>query len=186
LIWRDIAASNSVRPRAIPHGDGNRIAVRAMTQQGGLVASRLTFRFARNFQISIARFPEKQLCGISPLGGTLFANRSISRIKHCSRHRRQPHPELDRTSSARPWRHDGRCDGSEVYVGISKSNPDKYQVIKRRPARLDQPRLLHTAGPTCLGAGDTPPGWVDPELMPQSARAALSVCASPVRSEVIY
>ncbi|RUU93965.1 hypothetical protein EOB59_00440 [Mesorhizobium sp. M7A.F.Ca.MR.176.00.0.0] len=120
-----------------PSRDGSRIAVRATRDDGAAVA------FAYDLDRRL-KYPDINLaqvagttssCTISPLGENIlcFQNladgteqRAIFAIDGTLRqtwkdHHRPGHGDM--TLDA---------DGSEIYVGISKSSPDKYQVIKRR------------------------------------------------------
>jgi hypothetical protein len=117
--------------------DGNRLVVRAARASGELVA------FA--YDVGTAtKYPDIQLdrldgsnswCTISPSGRYVFCYQEMpdrtdvayifsvdgAEVQHWPEHHRPGHGDMaiDR-------------DGSDVYVGISKSEPDKYQVIKRR------------------------------------------------------
>ncbi|RUY72304.1 hypothetical protein EN965_06560, partial [Mesorhizobium sp. M7A.F.Ca.CA.001.05.1.1] len=120
-----------------PSRDGNRIAVRATRNDGAAVV------FAYDIDRRL-KYPDIDLaqvagttssCTISPLGENIlcFQNlvdgteqRAIFAVDGTLRqtwkdHHRPGHGDL--TLDA---------DGSEIYVGTSKSAPDKYQVIKRR------------------------------------------------------
>ncbi|MGM4894566.1 hypothetical protein [Tardiphaga sp. 709] len=120
-----------------PSWDGNRIVVRAISQQGTLVAFALDLSDRRKFpDIDLARIPGKNsYCGISPLGKHIFCQQSLidftdqafvfsiegDLLQSWTEHHRPGHGDMTVD-----------IDGYEVYVGISKSAPDKYQVIKRR------------------------------------------------------
>lgn len=120
-----------------PSWDGNRIVVRATSQAGALVAFAFDLSARRKFpDIVLARLPgQNSYCGISPLGSYIFCQQSLidstdqafvftieaNLIQSWTEHHRPGHGDMTVD--------DG---GREVYVGISKSAPDKYQVIKRR------------------------------------------------------
>ncbi|WP_349509592.1 hypothetical protein [Tardiphaga robiniae] len=120
-----------------PSWDGNRIVVRAISQQGTLVAFAMDLSDRRKFpDIELARIPGKNsYCGISPLGKYIFCQQSLidftdqafvfsiegDLLQSWTEHHRPGHGDMTVDN-----------DGYEVYVGISKSAPDKYQVIKRR------------------------------------------------------
>jgi hypothetical protein len=117
--------------------DGNRLVVRAVTPSGEPVA------FAYDIQ-SETKYPDVQLehlkgsnnyCTISPSGQYVFCSQGMPdnsdiayifsldghQVQHWAEHHRPGHGDMTTDN-----------DGSDVYVGISKSEPDKYQVIKRR------------------------------------------------------
>ena len=120
-----------------PSWDGNRIVVRATNQADALVAFAFDLSDRHKFpDIDLARLPGKNdYCGISPLGKYIFCQQSLvdltdqafvltvegNLIQSWTEHHRPGHGDMTVES-----------DGQEVYVGISKSDPDKYQVIKRR------------------------------------------------------
>ncbi|MGM4991135.1 hypothetical protein [Tardiphaga robiniae] len=120
-----------------PSWDGNRIVVRAIGQQGTLVAFAMDLSDRRKFpDIELARIPGKNsYCGISPLGKYIFCQQSLidftdqafvfsiegDLLQSWTEHHRPGHGDMTVDAG-----------GDEVYVGISKSAPDKYQVIKRR------------------------------------------------------
>ncbi|MER8849988.1 hypothetical protein NKH94_00090 [Mesorhizobium australicum] len=120
-----------------PSRDGKRIAVRAVRADGKAVV--FAFDLADRFKfpdIDLAQVPgTTSSCTISPLGTNIlcFQNladgteqRAILSVDGTLRQRWTDHH--------RPGHGDLTLDddGSEVYVGISKSGPDKYHVIKRR------------------------------------------------------
>jgi hypothetical protein len=120
-----------------PSRDGSRIAVRAVRKDGADVVFAFDLDRRSKFpDIDLSRVPgTASSCTISPLGTYIlcFQNlldgteqRAIFTVdgtlhQRWTDHHRPGHGDL--TVDA---------DGSEVYVGISKSNPDKFQVIKRR------------------------------------------------------
>jgi hypothetical protein len=120
-----------------PSWDGHRIVVRATTQEGSLVAFAADLSTRRKYpDIDLTRIPGKSsYCGISPLGTYIFCQQSLADLtdqafvfgvdgslkQSWTEHHRPAHGDMTVDS-----------DGQEVYVGISKSVPDKYQVIKRR------------------------------------------------------
>ncbi|MER9920513.1 MULTISPECIES: hypothetical protein [unclassified Mesorhizobium] len=122
-----------------PSRDGSRIAVRATNNDGRAVVFGYDLKQRRKFpDIDLAEFPGTTgSCSISPLGinivcsqqlpdgieaSFVFSIDGILRQKWMEHHR-PGHGDMTVDS-----------DGSEIYVGISKSDPDKYQVIKRRLA----------------------------------------------------
>ena len=120
-----------------PSWDGSRIVVRATSPSGPLVAFAFDLSSRQKFpDVELARLPGKNsYCGISPLGGYIFCQQALidltdqafvftvggDLIQSWTEHHRPGHGDMTVDN-----------DGKEVYVGISKSPPDKYQVIKRR------------------------------------------------------
>lgn len=117
--------------------DGNRLVVRANTKSGALVAFAYDIQTATKYpDIDLARLDGvNSYCTISPSGQHTFCfqrlpdqmnsayvyNLNAEQVQHWSEHHRPGHGDMTIDH-----------DGSDVYVGISKSEPDKYQVIKRR------------------------------------------------------
>jgi hypothetical protein len=117
--------------------DGSRIVVRATTREGALVAFAADLSTRQIYPaIDLTRIPGKNsYCGISPLGTYIFCQQGLADLtdqafvfgvdgslkQSWTEHHRPAHGDMTVDS-----------DGQEVYVGISKSAPDKYQVIKRR------------------------------------------------------
>jgi hypothetical protein len=120
-----------------PSRDGSRLVVRAVTGAGTLVA------FAYDMAAK-TKYPDIRLsdlrgkndyCGISPSGRYVFCVQKLpsgidegyvfavdgALLQHWTEHHRPGHGDM--TIDA---------DGSDVYVGISKDNPDKFHIIKRR------------------------------------------------------
>lgn len=120
-----------------PSDDGNRIVVRAVRDGGDAVVFAYDLKQRRKFpDIDLAQIVgTNDACSISPLGVNILCFQelkdgteqtfvfSVDGVLHqtWTEHHRPGHGDL--TIDA---------DGSETYVGISKSDPDKYQVIKRR------------------------------------------------------
>jgi hypothetical protein len=119
-----------------PSQDGKRIVLRAKSPAGALVA------FAYDIVLK-KKFPDIDLtnltgvngyCGISPSGRyiTCFQNDAGTemadiftiegaRIQHWPEHHRPAHGDMGID-----------VDGNDVYVGVSKADPDKWHIIKRR------------------------------------------------------
>ncbi|PWJ87917.1 hypothetical protein C8D77_1136 [Mesorhizobium loti] len=120
-----------------PSLDGNRIAVLATRNDGKAVVFGYDLRLQRKFaDIDLAQLPgTTHYCSISPLGINILCFQELpdgnepsfifsidgALRQKWAEHHRPGHGDM--TIDA---------DGSEIYVGISKSDPDKYQVIKRR------------------------------------------------------
>lgn len=117
--------------------DGNRLVVRATTSSGRLIAFPYDIRTATKFpDIRLDRLDgDNHYCTISPSGEYTLCYQEMpdktdvayiftvdgSQVQHWAEHHRPGHGDMMIDS-----------DGSDVYVGISKSDPDKYQIIKRR------------------------------------------------------
>ena len=120
-----------------PSQDGSRLVVRATNHAGAQVAFAYDIA-ARN------KYPDIELanlegvngfCGISPSGRYIPCFQTMSngietayvftldgvQLQHWTEHHRPAHGDM--TIDA---------DGSDVYVGISKADPDKWHIIKRR------------------------------------------------------
>ena len=120
-----------------PSHDGNRLVVRATNRAGALVAFAYDIAERRKYpDIELANLPGRNgYCTISPSGryigcfqntfdGTDTAHIFTvdgAQLQHWTEHHRPGHGDM--TIDA---------DGSDVYVGISKADPDKYHIIKRR------------------------------------------------------
>jgi hypothetical protein len=119
-----------------PSWDGNRIVVRARNQAGALVAFAVDLSTRQKFpDIDLARLPGKNsYCSISPLGRYIFCQQSDIDTNQAFVLDIDGNLVQSWNENHRPGHGDMTVDGdgSEVYVGISKSVPDKYQVIKRR------------------------------------------------------
>lgn len=120
-----------------PSRDGNRVAVRATRNDGKEVAFGFDFKLLRKFaDIDLGQLPGTTgSCSISPLGDNILCSQELKDgteptfIFSIDGDLRQKWPEHHR-----PGHGDMTvdADGDEIYVGISKSDPDKYQVIKRK------------------------------------------------------
>lgn len=119
-----------------PSRDGRRIALRATTADGALVTFAYDLASRQKFpDILLAKLPGRDgACIISPLGAHIMCSRWVDGtaqafiftvegdlVQSWTEHHRPSHGDMTVDS-----------DGREVYVGISKSAPDIYQVIKRR------------------------------------------------------
>jgi uncharacterized membrane protein len=172
-----------------PSWDGKRIAVRAMTQQGALVAFAIDLSTGQKFpDIDLARLPGKNsYCSISPLGGYIFCQQvgvtdqgfvfgiDGSLIQSWTEHHRPGHGDMAV---------DG--DRSEVYVGISKSDPDKYQVIKRRLSDgLITALAPYGEAQHASARAIRRPGWVILSYAGNLSASATRLRAAPFAQEVI-
>lgn len=120
-----------------PSDDGDRIVVRARDGAGHLVAFAVDIASGRlHAPILLDTLPgENNACSISPSGRYVVCIQDLpgerenlhvftvdgEPVQHWSEHHRPGHGDM--TTDA---------DGEDVYVGISKSEPDRFHVIKRR------------------------------------------------------
>jgi hypothetical protein len=120
-----------------PSRDGKRLVVRATTDTGTLVAFGYDIATKTKYpDIRLGDLPGRNgYCSISPSGRYIFCAQKLPngidegyvftvdgvQLQHWTEHHRPGHGDM--TIDA---------DGSDVYVGISKDNPDKYHIIKRR------------------------------------------------------
>jgi hypothetical protein len=120
-----------------PSRDGTRLVVRATNREGALVAFAYDMSTQRKYpDIDLTDLSGRNgYCSISPSGQYVFcANETFDgtdiayvfttdgiQLQHWTEHHRPGHGDMTIDT-----------DGSDVYVGISKANPDKYHIIKRR------------------------------------------------------
>ncbi len=120
-----------------PSFDGNRVAVRARDKAGARVVFAVDIAAKQKFpDIRLADLQgENSYATISPSGRYIFLFQELKngveqgyvytvggeQIQHWTDHHRPGHGDM--TIDA---------DGHDVYVGVSKSDPDKYHIIKRR------------------------------------------------------
>ncbi len=116
---------------------GDRLVIRALSPSGRLVAFPYDIRTGTKYpDIQLDRLNGKNhYCTISPSGRYTFCYQEMpdktdiayiftvdgKLVQHWPEHHRPGHGDMMIDE-----------DGSDVYVGISKSEPDKYQLIKRR------------------------------------------------------
>jgi len=120
-----------------PSQDGNRLVVRAKAPTGQQVAFAYDLATKTKYpDIRLADLPGRNgYCGISPSGRYVLCTQQLAsgteeavvftvegqQLQHWTDHHRPGHGDM--TIDA---------DGNDVYVGISKDNPDKFHIIKRR------------------------------------------------------
>ncbi len=120
-----------------PSLDGNRIVVRGTTFEGRFDAIVVDISKGRALgPIHLSELPgENAFCSISPLGTYVVCVQNVDDDLE-SMFVLLPDGNIVQrwTENHRPGHGDMTVDddGDEVYVGISKSEPDRYQVIKRR------------------------------------------------------
>jgi hypothetical protein len=130
-----------------PSRDGNRLAVVATNGAGTLVAFAYDLSEKKKYpDINLGNLPGvNAYCGVSPSGRYIYCFRRMDdgteatyiftvdgvQLQHWTEHHRPGHGDMAIDE-----------DGGDVYVGISKAEPDKWHVIKRR---LDDGRVTDLA-----------------------------------------
>jgi hypothetical protein len=120
-----------------PSKDGTMLVVRATNREGTLVAFAYDMSTQRKYpDIDLTNLSgHNGYCTISPSGRYVFCSNETFdgtdiayvfttdgvQLQHWTEHHRPGHGDMTIDT-----------DGSDVYVGISKANPDKYHIIKRR------------------------------------------------------
>jgi hypothetical protein len=120
-----------------PSRDGKRLVIRATNSAGALIAFAYDISARQKYRdIDLGNLPGKNgHCTISPSGryvgcfqttaaGTneaFFFTIDGDPVQHWAEHHRPGHGDMAIDS-----------DGSDVYVGVSKADPDKWHIIKRR------------------------------------------------------
>jgi len=120
-----------------PSRDGNRLVVRATNSAGAPVAFAYDLSARKKHpDINLGDLPgTSAYCGISPSGRYIYCFHTMNdgtevtyiftvdgvKVQHWTEHHRPGHGDMTIDE-----------DGSDVYVGISKADPDKWHVIKRR------------------------------------------------------
>lgn len=120
-----------------PSRDGKKLVVRAVTDSGQLVAFAYDISTKTKYRdIPLTDLPGSNgYCSISPSGRYIFCTQKLPgeidegyvftvdgvELQHWPEHHRPGHGDMTID-----------VDGSDVYVGISKSDPDKFHIIKRR------------------------------------------------------
>ena len=122
-----------------PSRDGNRLVVVATNGAGALVAFAYDLLARKKYpDVNLDNLPGVHAyCGISPSGRYIYCFHRIDdgtevtyiftvdgvQVQHWTEHHRPGHGDMAIDE-----------DGGDVYVGISKADPDKWHVIKRRLA----------------------------------------------------
>ena len=171
--------------------DGNRLVLRATNQAGALVAFAYDMLERRKYpDVDIAALPGLNgYCGISPSGryivclSTKDDRTEVAYIltvdgklvQSWTEHHRPGHGDL--TVDA---------DGSDVYVGISKADPDKWHIIKRRLSD----GVVTDLAPSGYGAHASTrninrPGWVFVSYEGSHDKIANSIGRAPFYQEVV-
>jgi hypothetical protein len=120
-----------------PSLDGHRIVIRALSARGALVAFAYDLAARKKFpDITLGTLPGRNnACSISPLGDYVYCLQSLpDETNQTFIFTVEGKLVQSWTENHRPGHGDMTvdADGHEVYVGISKSEPDLFQVIKRR------------------------------------------------------
>jgi hypothetical protein len=149
-----------------PSRDGRLVAVRAKRDDGALVAFAVDLRHGtKNVDIDLSRLAaDNQYVTISPSGRYIYVAQLMAdgrepayvftaeaaQLQHWQDHHRPGHGDLTIDD-----------DGNDVYVGISKSDPDKYHVIKRRLKDGVVTSLIPYGNASHVSARNIDaPGWV--------------------------
>jgi hypothetical protein len=117
--------------------DGHKLVVRATNSAGGLVAFAYDIAEGTKYpDIELASLAgDNSYCGIAPSGRYIFCFQKMVdktnsayvfnvegvQLQHWPENHRPGHGDMTIDS-----------DGNDVYVGVSKADPDKYHIIKRR------------------------------------------------------
>lgn len=171
--------------------DGNRLVLRATNRAGAQVAFAYDIAERKKHpEIALAALPGRNdYCGISPSGryiaclGTREDGTDVAYILTVN-----GKPVQSWTEHHRPGHGDMTvdADGSDVYVGISKADPDKWHIIKRRLAD----GVVTNLAPSGYGSHASMrninrPGWVFVSYEGSQAKLAGSVGRAPFYQEVV-
>jgi hypothetical protein len=174
-----------------PSRDGNRLVVRATNSAGSLVAFAYDLSARKKYpDINLAALPgTSAYCGISPSGRYIYCFHRTDdgteatyiftvdgvQIQHWPEHHRPGHGDMAIDE-----------DGSDVYVGISKADPDKWHVIKRRLEDGKVTDLAPAGYGTHVSARNIKrPGWVFVSYEGSYAKVAESPDYAPFYREVV-
>jgi len=174
-----------------PSRDGNRLVLRATDSAGTLVAFAYDLSARKKYpDIDLGSLSgANSYCGISPSGRYIYCfNRTDdgtevtdiftvdgAQIQHWTEHHRPGHGDMAIDEG-----------GSDVYVGVSKANPDKWHVIKRR---LEDGRVTDLA-PAGYGTHVSTrnigrPGWAFVSYEGSHSKVAGSPGYAPFYQEVV-
>jgi hypothetical protein len=174
-----------------PSNDGDRLVVRATNRSGEPVAFAYDTAAGRKYpDIELATLPGRNgYCTISPSGryiacfqtapdgietASIFTTEGVL-VQHWQEHHRPGHGDMTIDT-----------DGRDVYVGISKAEPDKYHVIKRR---LDDGTVTDLAAYSAAQHASirniNRPGWVFLTFAGTYAEIAAHPRWAPFYQEVI-
>ncbi|MFP4537829.1 MAG: hypothetical protein ACLFPA_05960 [Dichotomicrobium sp.] len=171
--------------------DGGMIALRGLDAEEKLVAFALDLRAGKKYpDIPLDGLEgENHYATISPTGRYVYVAQMTAdghepayvftihgkQVQHWPKHHRPGHGDM--TIDA---------DGRDVYVGISKSEPDKYNVIKRRLADGAVTSLIPYGNASHVSARNIRlPGWVFVTFSGSYAHTAKLDYPAPYYQEVV-
>jgi len=174
-----------------PSHDGSRLVVRAVNSAGARVAFAYDISTKKKYpDIELTNLPGKNgFCSISPSGRYIFCYQTLSdgievahvftlegaQMQRWSEHHRPGHGDMTIDD-----------DGSDVYVGISKAQADKFHIIKRR---LEDGAVTDLApygeGQHASIRNTRRPGWVFLSYTGNYAEVAKHPSWAPFYQEVI-
>jgi hypothetical protein len=174
-----------------PSRDGNRLVVRATNRAGTLVAFAYDLSARKKYpDINLSDLPgTSAYCGISPSARYIYCFHKTDdetevtyiftvdgvQIQHWTEHHRPGHGDMTIDE-----------DDSDVYVGISKADPDKWHVIKRR---LEDGKVTDLApagyGTHVSARNINRPGWVFVSYEGSHSKVAESPSYAPFYQEVV-
>jgi hypothetical protein len=174
-----------------PSRDGNRLVVLATNTAGALVAFAYDLSAKKKYpDINLGTLPgTNAYCGISPSGRYIYCFHRMDdatevtyiftldgvQVQHWTEHHRPGHGDMTIDE-----------DGSDVYVGISKADPDKWHVIKRR---LEDGKVTDLApagyGTHASTRNINRPGWVFVSYEGSYSKVLGSLGYAPFYQEVV-
>jgi hypothetical protein len=172
-----------------PSLDGNRLVVRALDDNGAPVAFAYDIPARRKYpDIRLAALPgENGHCSISASGRFVVCIQKTAKdevyvfdldgnqVQHWPEHHRPGHGDLAVDD-----------DGDDVFVGISKADPDKYHVIKRRLVDGKVTDLVPYGEATHASLRNTGrPGWVFVTYGGTYSEVAARAATAPFYQEIV-
>jgi hypothetical protein len=174
-----------------PSRDGNRLVLVATNGAGALVAFAYDLSARKKYpDINLGDLPGAHAyCGISPSGRYIYCFHRTDdgtevtyiftvdgvQIQHWTEHHRPGHGDMAIDE-----------DGSDVYVGVSKADPDKWHIIKRR---LEDGRVTDLApagyGTHASTRNINRPGWVFVSYEGSHSRVVGNPAYAPFYQEVV-
>jgi hypothetical protein len=174
-----------------PTRDGNRLVVRATNHAGALVAFAYDIAEKKKYpDIDLAKLPGTNgYCGSSPTGRYIICFQTTDdktevafvftvdgvQLQYWTEHHRPGHGDMAVDA-----------DGSDIYVGISKADPDKWHIIKRRLEDGVVTDLAPAGYATHVSVRNiNRPGWVFLSYEGTYSKVAASPGWAPFYQEVI-